>query len=82
MNYKQNTEIHVQQIENLELQQEAIKGVEKFQNMYKLKNEHPNDSEVMYYSLSEIQSKINENKDILNELQNVYKELHNQVNLG
>jgi hypothetical protein len=79
MTTKDRIKIHVEQIENLELQEEAERGIERFERLYKLKETDPKDNEVLYYSLSEIQTKLTQHKEILNELKNTYKDLHNLV---
>lgn len=79
MNNKERITIHVDLIENLELQEETKEAIASFERKYKLKESEPQDSEVQYYSLSEIQGKVNEFKDKLNDLKNKYKDLHNMV---
>lgn len=80
MTNKEKIKIHVAQIENLEVQDEIQEGIEKFERLYRLKETDPRDSEVLFYKLSEIQSKVNEYKDMLNKAKSAYKELSNIIN--
>lgn len=79
MSNKDKITMLVAMIENIEYQQEAEQGIEKFERLYKLKETDPRDNEVLFYSLSELQTKITEYKEKLNELKTVYKDLHNMV---